>query len=121
MHDKEPTKKQLLWEIKQLLQKLVNKNKPTNSSNDTIKILEDRINLLEQKVAYLEATKFQPLIPRQPYPIDVWYVNQTPAPVPYYQWQVVGKSDDSKTSLDGYVDQNGNVTKPNLAKEFKEK
>ena len=108
---KEPTKKQLLWDIRQMLSKLVNKT----TSNDSMKTLEDRINVLEQRVAYLEATKFQPLVPPH-YPSEPWYVHEGPTPPAWWQQQVIGK-----TNLDGYVDKNGNITKPSIAKEFKEK
>lgn len=64
---REPTKKELLWEIRQLLYKLVYGNEAegieplvkhkSNSNFDCYKSLEKRIKQLEEKVEYLETFK----------------------------------------------------------------
>lgn len=100
---REQTKKELLWEIRQLLYKLVYGNesegieplaKHKNNSNfDYYKSLEKRIKQLEEKVEYLETFK------RITYPSIINPLSSEPVPVskPYEELPHIycGHSDDT--------------------------
>lgn len=126
---KEPTKKQLLWDIRQMLYKLTNKDEVINTNNQLVKLLEDRINALEQRVAYLESTS-KPFFPRNPYPPDIWYTQQDPTP-----WlpKVMGDSKTGDIQKDPSeimsntvpgtfnIDSKGNVIAQHISKKFNKK
>lgn len=100
---REPTKKELLYDIRQLLYKLVYGNeaegiKPlakhkNNSNFDYYKSLEKRIKQLEEKVEYLETFK------RITYPSIISPIPSEPVPVknPYEETPHIycGHSDDT--------------------------
>lgn len=103
---REPTKKELLYDIRQLLYKIANKDKVIKTNEVLVKDLQEKIKDLEHRIQMLENQDriTQPSI--NPYqPIPRWI-----------QTQIVGAID--KTALDGFVDKNGNITKPSIAKEF---